>query len=427
MSDSYVVSVDAESGEIIPHGPADTVRPGIREPKDATEVTGRTVPGGTTGKGVAALFSSEASGPMHVGHQKDKHQLGVTKDGEPVNAGHLSTDAYFYRSQEHDAPLKFEGSWKGAASFPLRGHVHLVYDGSEQHNFAKGNAPGIWRWYAEVPEMSDGPPPTGGPGPKTPPWTPYDPETPRRGPATPNIPVPYTPFTPVITNPAVVTPGGSGAGLPGGSGDVVPATTPEGVVTPGTGTGSTGNDGSGGSRPSPLPEALPGSDDPWPDMPGPYVDDEGRPMWPPGTSGNPTNPSDPYNPGTGGNPDNANPTPAVPQGAGFSPPPDFDPNGLLPPPPGGVNPSPSGGSITPGSTLYPIKGPRIPNGTSSVPAWLDGPLGRVWWDPATGRYRRDVPPERRRGVNSGGTFDADSFSYDRSQQDADAAGGSDVV
>lgn len=238
--------------------PADSVQPGIRETVTSPGGIGPgPVPGngGGGGKGGVGLFGEEAYGPLHIGHKSDKHKFGTTLDGEVINSGHIHTKAYFFRDVQYDAPMDFqEREYPGPSSFPLDAKVHLVYDPKATHEWNGKSVEGMWKWYAEVPEMivperppppppttGDGPPPitgpTPGPTPATPPITNPpaggSPATPGSG--TPGTPPPGTPGTPGGTSPPGLVepedpkPGGSdgsSGGTDGGSGVATPGAGP---------------------------------------------------------------------------------------------------------------------------------------------------------------------------------------------------------
>lgn len=128
------------------------------------------------------LFSARVGGPLEVGHgKKDKHRVGDSGEAG-VNVGHLATHAPFFADPYRDGPLGFERDPfpLDLQHFPLKAPVHIQYDGTEspgkyamQRTLGKGAPPGVWRLWAEVPEMKEGgyppPPPTTGP-PDEPPW-----------------------------------------------------------------------------------------------------------------------------------------------------------------------------------------------------------------------------------------------------------------
>lgn len=157
--------------------------------------SGQFQPERASSQGVA-FMDRTASGPFHAGHEDDKHNLGTDRDGNPMNSGHIATNAYFYRSQLEDGPLFFEGPYPYPPPYPLISRVHLTWDPALAHPFVGGTRFGQWRWYAEVPYVSPD-----GQGPRTPVTQPATPTTP--APSGPAVPAPGAPTTP-------------GPGLPGG-------------------------------------------------------------------------------------------------------------------------------------------------------------------------------------------------------------------
>ncbi len=184
-----------------------------------------------------AFMSHVASGPLHGGALDDKHHIGDDADGNPINSGHISTDAYFFRSQGEDGPFLFEGDYPHPPPWPLKARVHLTWDGSLPHKWIGGLRSGKWRWWSEVPYVSPrtpGRPTTPGvptPGrPTTPgrPSTPGRPTTPTTPPTRPTTPgrgggrgTPTTPRDPRITP---ITPP-TGSPLPTNPGDIRPVPT----------------------------------------------------------------------------------------------------------------------------------------------------------------------------------------------------------
>jgi hypothetical protein len=240
----------------------------------------------TGGHAVALMAAMRGYGPIHAGHQADKHNHGVDGDGHPVNSAHVSTGAYFFRDRNYDGPLFFEGDYPFPPSYPLTSKVHLTWNKIAQHAFAKGPRDGLWMWFAEVPYYSPSTP-TGGPPPGSPPTTP--PGTPPGGPGTPTTP--GGPATPGVPPPGVPPP-------PGG-----PAN-PGGPATPGAGTPPPGG---------PPPPGLPAPTTPW----------AGPPTWggppPPGGGripGGPTTPNGGPPPDPGGGDD---PVPGQRTGGGSDP------------------------------------------------------------------------------------------------------------
>lgn len=140
------------------------------------------------------LFSARVGGPLEVGHgSKDKHRVGDSGDAA-VNVGHLATHAPFFADPTRDGPLAFEQPFYpyDVKHFPLKSEVHVQFDPvapptsyAMQRTLGKGAPRGVWRLWAEVPEMQEGgyppvPPPTTPPEPPDPPWPP--PPTPPRPP-----------------------------------------------------------------------------------------------------------------------------------------------------------------------------------------------------------------------------------------------------
>lgn len=192
------------------------------------------------------IASRRGYGPLHVGSDKDKHELGSSRDGELINSGHIWTKAYFYAigdrsaGDDYDAPLEFQQRpYPKPPRLPNISKVHLVMDMGEQHQHTTGTKNGLWRWYAEVPAI---------PAPTTPrrptPTTPPAPPTSK--PPPPGVPEPSDPPN---KPPPVTTPGGSAGGAPyvdgrGGGG----------------GGGGVGGDGGGGSGgPNGDPKGLAGA------------------------------------------------------------------------------------------------------------------------------------------------------------------------
>ena len=154
------------------------------------------------GHGIA-FMSSGASGPLHPGGSTDQHQFGKDADGHPINSGHISYNAYFYRSDKEDGPFKFEGAYPYPPPYPLKTRTHLSWDAGEKHPWLGGVRQGKWRWWSEAPYKGKGGPPTKlpkrpsepppGPPTITPGW-PGAPGTPRPGiPGPPPPPPPPDP------------------------------------------------------------------------------------------------------------------------------------------------------------------------------------------------------------------------------------------
>lgn len=158
-------------------------------------------------RGTAFFAAMGASGPFHAGAMEDKHRLGVDADGQPMNSGHIATDAYFFRDASQDGPLLFEGAYPYPPSWPLLAKTHLTWDPAPAHAWMGGQRQGVWRWWTEVPycdsDDGDDPPPI------TPPTTPTSPP----GPGGPGTPGPGGPTTPP-TRPPRNPPGRGGGGGP---------------------------------------------------------------------------------------------------------------------------------------------------------------------------------------------------------------------
>lgn len=237
---------------------------------------GAFVPRPTAAHGVALMAQIGGSGPIHAGHQNDKHRHGEDRDGNPINAAHISTNAYFFRDQSNDGPLLFEGDYPNPPPLPLISRTHLSWQGSGSHPFAGGGNPtGYWRWWSEVPYVvpttggprnqippraPGSPPPTGGPTPGSPgaPGAPGSPPAPppTGGPRVPRSPVPGGPsggpITPNPANPAV--PGGRR--FPGypitGGGPAGPIAPPPSGPAPGYGPGEPSYPGEVGGPSGPI-------------------------------------------------------------------------------------------------------------------------------------------------------------------------------
>jgi hypothetical protein len=173
-----------------------------KTPRDFGKLERRT----EEGKGIA-LMAAEAYGPIHGGNVNDKHNIGFDADGHPINSAHISCNALYYKTDERDGPLHFEGLYPGANSYPLSAKVHLGWDRLYPHTWLRGSQLGMWRWWAEVPYYAPNSRPN------------YNP---------PTYPPPNVPGNP----PGPTTPGGGGSGGPGTPGPGAP-----GGPTPGSGSG----------------------------------------------------------------------------------------------------------------------------------------------------------------------------------------------
>ena len=129
--------------------------------------------------GVVATGSHYGGGPMLCGPDTDQHNVGTTRDGKPINAGHVSIKTLFH-GQGWDCPIFFEGGpWPKPQIGPHKILVHLVNDISSSHawgapddevNAARQGA-GLGRWYADAFFYSDeDDPPPEDPPPFPPPY-----------------------------------------------------------------------------------------------------------------------------------------------------------------------------------------------------------------------------------------------------------------
>ncbi len=124
----------------------------------------------------AGMWSSDRwNGPLHPGAPRgaDMHHLGDDVDGNSINSLHLWTEANFFRDDQFDGPLHFEGSYPGSKRGDTAFEVELVYDGAlRQVDHCGRERFGKWRWIAWVNEDSstgsgstgiqEGPPLNGG-------------------------------------------------------------------------------------------------------------------------------------------------------------------------------------------------------------------------------------------------------------------------
>ena len=100
---------------------------------------------------VIAALSARVGGPIEVGQAGDPHEIGKTKDGKPINSGHITTDAY-YRGLIGDGPQDFEAiPYEQPSGMPFMVPVHLRWDGGVTHKHICGSRVGKWRWESESP------------------------------------------------------------------------------------------------------------------------------------------------------------------------------------------------------------------------------------------------------------------------------------
>ncbi len=116
---------------------------------------------------VIAAMSARVSGPIEVGGSDDAHRIGTTRDGKPINAAHLSTDA-LWRGEIGDGPHEHQDvEYEQDDGLPFWVPVKLRWDASEQHAWACGKAEGKWKWQSMSPVyFPEEPPRTTTPGPE---------------------------------------------------------------------------------------------------------------------------------------------------------------------------------------------------------------------------------------------------------------------
>lgn len=155
--------------------PATTSRDGA-PPPDA--------PPGTEVQGLVYAYASARRGGHHeVGHHDDKHRLGLTLDGEPINPDHVARDFFLYADRDRDAPIEDDGKpYSRPAPAPYRVRAFLRHDAEADHPFNGERRRGLWRLEAEsflraVP-IGD-PPPRRPPPPRLPPPPPVGDPPPR--------------------------------------------------------------------------------------------------------------------------------------------------------------------------------------------------------------------------------------------------------
>jgi len=310
---------------------------GVDDPEDEVTVAGFGTfapnPRGNYGVGLLAQRSS-AFGPIDLGARGDKHQHGTDRDGHPINAAHISTNAYFFQDNQRDAPIAFEGVYPYPSPLPIPAKAYCSYDAIGSHAFAGGTRSGQWRFWCETPDVA-------------PPGVPTDPPTdPPGGPG---------------------RPGGPGPGRPGGPG-------PGGPGRPGG--------GGGPSRPGGGPSTG-GPRGPKPGKPqGPITPNPGGKRFP---GYPPTGPVRPGGPGGGSRPGGGGGRPGGPTrpgGAGGQPsvpckaPVPTRPIGNNPTRPGGSGPVRPGGSgpVRPGGNATGASGPTRPAGRPRGPVGTPQPI-----------------------------------------------------
>jgi hypothetical protein len=284
---------------------------------------GKFEPRKTAGHGIGLMANLGAAGPIHPGASGDKHRHGTDRDGHPINAAHISTNAYFYQNVERDAPIAFEGDYPYPSPLPIPAPAHISYASQDTHQFQGGSASGMWRLWCETPDIS---------------------------PLIPGIPKVPNPITGKPRTGGPTRPGGGGGGgggpQPGGPGPIKPG-------------------GGGGGRPG-----------------GPSTGGKSMPRPPKGGGGGPSKPGGggpiTGDPGgfTGGNGGGSGGVPSVPckdPGA------NGDPGGPLPDPGYPLPPGGQGGGGSPVGDPVTATGPVRPGGpggggTGGAPPGRGGPV-----------------------------------------------------
>ncbi|MGB1226177.1 MAG: hypothetical protein ACPHCN_18825, partial [Mycobacterium sp.] len=135
--------------------PAVATKTRLARPKKLRKVTGVT-------------SYREGSGPFLTGGEGDTHRLGVDKDGHPINAIHLSTEA-LWKGLEGDGPFAFRGELfeEPEPDGPFLQRTYLRWNPAHSHTFCAGNRPGRWEW--ETPTWFYVPDPEEKPDPQPPP------------------------------------------------------------------------------------------------------------------------------------------------------------------------------------------------------------------------------------------------------------------
>lgn len=200
---------DTEGGYIIDRGATDTPpsgsagpAPGSAYPSGPANGAGGPGAGGpdkSKGGRIAARMSKNKGGPIWVGSKNDKHHVGKTKDGIPINKGHIWTGALFRKNDDEDGPILFEDVYRQGQDQDIVVPCHLSWNGGAQ----------MWMIWSTCLSYPPDPPP------------PYPPP--------PYPPPPYTPNG-GTTTPGVKTPGGGSTG--GSPGDKTGGSPGGGTRTP---------------------------------------------------------------------------------------------------------------------------------------------------------------------------------------------------
>jgi hypothetical protein len=132
------------------------------------------------GNQTLAAMTYRVGGALNVGLVQDQHRLGVTPDGEPINAQHTSTKQIFIRPDgSGDAPQRDSGLWRDCRSGPLLVEAFWRFDPESFHTWPGGAGVGEWRFQSSAvfAPIRRPPPPDGFPPPQ-PPIPPYPPPPP---------------------------------------------------------------------------------------------------------------------------------------------------------------------------------------------------------------------------------------------------------
>lgn len=195
-----IVVIDPATGRPKPPVGTTVVRPGTPPPpngtsdptvdRPSTPVVGASL--------VYAYASSERGGPLQVGCAGDKHEVGRTLDGEPINAEHLNPLAPWFMDPVRDGPIEFDRQpYSRPSAQPYRARAWLRWDPDYVYPFGAETRRGGWRFESEASfrvEILDPPPPKKPPPPPDPPKPPPFIE-----------PGPWH----VLTGPRIATPGGT--------------------------------------------------------------------------------------------------------------------------------------------------------------------------------------------------------------------------
>lgn len=100
------------------------------------------------------LVNSFDGGFIEIGDKEDKHRNGTDETGEPINSCHISTDTFFFKDKEQDAPIEFSDFefYQGRSKFDYFTDAFLCYDPKSTHFDAAGEKKeGLWKFMASTP------------------------------------------------------------------------------------------------------------------------------------------------------------------------------------------------------------------------------------------------------------------------------------